>query len=142
METYPGLFISAFLAATLLPFSSEAVLAALYAVGEHDSWVLWIVATAGNTLGGVLNWALGRFCLNWQERRWFPFKENQLSPAQGWFERYGKWSLLMAWLPIVGDPITFVAGMLRVRFGLFVILVGLGKGVRYAVVLLAAYGVL
>ena len=142
METYLGLFVSAFLAATLLPFSSEVVLASLYAAQQQDIWLLWGVATAGNTLGGLLNWALGRWCLHWQDRRWFPFKADQLSRAQGWFDRYGKWSLLMAWLPIVGDPITFVAGILRVRFGIFIVLVGVGKGARYAVVLMAAYGLL
>ncbi|MGY9107434.1 MAG: YqaA family protein [Alphaproteobacteria bacterium] len=142
METYLGLFISAFLAATLLPFSSEVVLAALYAVDEFDPWLLWVLATAGNTLGGILNWVLGRYCLKWQDRRWFPFKEDQLTKAQHWFERYGKWSLLLAWLPLIGDPITFAAGILRIRLGIFIVLVGFGKGVRYAVVLLIAYGLI
>ncbi len=142
METYLGLFVSAFLAATLLPFSSEAVLAVLYAGNQHDAWLLWSLATAGNTLGGLLNWALGRYCLDWQDRRWFPFKEDQLNRAQAWFGRYGQWSLLLAWLPIIGDPITFAAGILRVRLGIFVVLVGIGKGARYGVVILAAQGLL
>ena len=142
METYLGLFVSAFLAATLLPFSSEVVLAALYAANQQEAWLLWSLATVGNTLGGLLNWALGRFCLQWQDRRWFPFKADQLTRAQAWFGRYGIWTLLLAWLPIVGDPITFVAGIMRARVGLFILLVGIGKGARYAVVLLAAYGLL
>ncbi|MEQ8192969.1 MAG: YqaA family protein [Rhodospirillales bacterium] len=142
METYLGLFLSAFLAATLLPFSSEAVLAALYAVNQHDGWALWTVASIGNTLGGFLNWALGRFCLRWQDKRWFPFKPGRLHRAQAWFARYGIWSLLLAWLPLIGDPLTFIAGLMRVRPGIFLLLVGIGKGARYAVVLLAAYGLL
>jgi membrane protein YqaA with SNARE-associated domain len=142
VETYLGLFFSAFLAATVVPFSSEAVLTAFYAANRHDGWMLWALATAGNTVGGLLNWALGRFCLRWQDRRWFPFKPGKLHRAQAWFARYGTWSLLFAWLPIVGDPLTFVAGLLRVRLGVFLLLVGLGKGARYAVVLLAAYGML
>ena len=142
MEIYFGLFISAFLAATILPFSSEAVLAVFYTGNPHDAWLLWSVATAGNTLGGLLNWALGRYCLAWQDRRWFPFKAEQLAKAQRWFDRYGKWSLLLAWLPVIGDPITFAAGILRVRIGLFIILVAVGKGARYAAVLAAAHGLL
>jgi membrane protein YqaA with SNARE-associated domain len=142
MEAYFGLFLSAFLAATLLPFSSEAVLAVLYATDQHHPWLLWAFATAGNTLGGFVNWLLGRYCLNWQDRRWFPFNPIQLEKAQRWFARYGQWSLLFAWLPVIGDPITFAAGILRVRIGMFLLLVGLSKGARYAVVLLAAYGLI
>lgn len=142
MDFYFGLFLSAFLAATLLPFSSEVVLATLYAVDQNNPVLLWVVATAGNTLGGLLNWWLGGYCLHWQDKRWFPFKRDDLTKAQDWFARYGKWSLLMAWLPLIGDPITFIAGVLRVRIGVFLILVSIGKGARYAVVLLAAYGLI
>ena len=142
MSAYLGLFLSAFLAATILPFSSEAVLTAFYATERYEPGWLWFVATVGNTLGGLLNWALGRFCLHWQDRRWFPFKPDTLGRAQTWFNRYGVWSLLLAWLPVVGDPLTFIAGLLRVNPWVFLILVAIGKGARYAVVLLIAQGII
>ncbi|MDH3596410.1 MAG: DedA family protein [Rhodospirillales bacterium] len=142
MTGYLGLFASAFLAATLLPMSSEAVLAALTAASGHEALVLWLAASTGNTLGALVNWALGRFCLHWRERRWFPVKPDQLARAGAWFRRYGLWSLLFAWLPVVGDPLTFVGGILRVNVWLFLLLVGAGKAARYAAVILAVQGVL
>jgi len=142
MTGYLGLFASAFLAATLLPMSSEAVLAALTAASGHEALVLWLTASTGNTLGALVNWALGRFCLHWRERRWFPVKPDQLARAGAWFRRYGLWSLLFAWLPVVGDPLTFVGGILRVNVWLFLLLVGAGKAARYAAVILAVQGVL
>ena len=142
MEGYLGLFFSALLAATILPFSSEAVLAALYAVDRYDAVLLWLVASVGNTLGGLVNWVLGRFCLHWRDRRWFPVTPESLRRAQQWFGRYGTWSLLFAWLPVVGDPLTFAAGVMRVNVWVFLVLVGIGKAARYALVLLAAKGLL
>lgn len=140
MNGYVGLFLSAFLAATILPFSSEAVLAGLMAAGGYDWTLLWTVATAGNVLGAMVNWALGRWCLQWQDRRWFPFKADDLDKADRWFAKWGVWSLLLSWVPIIGDPITFAAGFLRVRFWLFAALVLIAKGGRYGVVLLLAQG--
>lgn len=138
---YFGLFLTAFLAATVIPLSSEAVLAVLSAADGFDVAILFAVATLGNTLGAAVNWALGRFCLHWRDRRWFPVSAEQLDRAGARFRRYGLWSLLFAWLPIVGDPLTFAAGVLQVRFLPFLVLVGLGKGARYAMVLAAAQGV-
>ena len=138
---YFGLFLTAFLAATLVPLSSEAILATLSAADGFDIAILFAVATLGNTLGAVVNWTLGRFCLHWQDRSWFPFTAEQLVRAGNRFRRYGLWSLLLAWLPVVGDPLTFAAGVLRVRFLPFLVLVGLGKGARYAAVLSVAQGV-
>jgi membrane protein YqaA with SNARE-associated domain len=134
MTGYASLFASALLAATLIPVSSEAVLAALTAARGNDLVSLIIVASVGNTVGAVVNWLLGRYCLHWQNRRWFPVQRDTLERAADHFGRYGLWSLLFAWLPIVGDPLTFVAGMLRVNFWLFVALVGTGKTARYAVI--------
>lgn len=131
---YGGLFLSAFLAATLVPLSSEAVLAVLSGAQGLDLVTLVLVATAGNTLGAAVNWALGRYCLHWRDRRWFPIGRARLDAATGWFRRYGAWSLLLAWLPVVGDPLTFAAGLLGVRFPLFLGLVAVGKGARYAAV--------
>ena len=141
LSGYFGLFLSAFLAATLIPLSSEAVLAALSAADGSDVVLLFAVATLGNTLGAAVNWALGRFCLRWRERKWFPFSAAQLERAGARFRRYGLWSLLFAWMPLVGDPLTFAAGVLQVRFLPFLILVGTGKGARYAAVLAVAQGV-
>ena len=138
MESLAGVFLSAFLAATILPFSSEAVLAAFYAAGGGDVTLLWSVATLGNVLGAVVNWGLGRYLLHWQDRRWFPFSADQLGRAEAWFSRYGVWSLLLAWVPLIGDPLTFAAGILRVNLWLFLILVTIGKAARYAAVLWAA----
>lgn len=131
---YAGLFLSAFVAATLIPLSSEAVLAALAGAQGFDLVKLVLVATAGNTLGAAVNWVLGRYCLHWQDRRWFPVDRNKLNTATRWFRQYGVWSLLLAWMPIVGDPLTFAAGLLGVRFPLFLLLVAIGKGGRYVVV--------
>lgn len=142
MDGYLGLFLSAFLAATIVPFSSEVVLATFYALDRQSMLALWAVASVGNTLGSFVNWLLGRFCLHWQDRRWFPVKPDRLARAQAWFSRYGIWSLLLAWLPVVGDPLTFAAGVLRVPVGVFLVLVAIGKTARYGVVLLAAQGVL
>ena len=88
----------------------------------------------GNTLGSIINWILGRYCLYWRDRRWFPIKPAALDRATDRFNRYGLWSMMFAWLPIVGDPLTFAAGILGVRFPIFVALVAIGKAVRYIVV--------
>ena len=142
MEGYLGLFVSALLAATILPFSSEAVLVGLMAAGHYDAIGLWALASLGNVLGACINWGLGRFCLHWQDRRWFPVSRDQLDRAGTWVSRYGVWSLLFAWLPVIGDPLTFAAGIMRVDFRLFVVLVAIGKAGRYAVLVLAVEGVL
>jgi membrane protein YqaA with SNARE-associated domain len=134
MEAYLSLFGIAFLAATILPAYSEILFAGLIAQG-YDPWLLWLFATAGNTLGSALNWVIGRYLLHFQNRRWFPFKEDSLERSQRWFQKYGVWSLLMAWAPIGGDALTFIAGIMRVNFFLFFILTGIGKGLRYAFLL-------
>ena len=134
MTSYISLFAVSFLAATILPAYSEVLFAALQTQG-YDPWLLLAWATAGNTLGACVNWVLGRYLLHFQDRKWFPFREKHLGHAQRWFNKYGVWSLLMAWAPIGGDALTFIAGMMRVRFPVFVLLTGLGKGARYAGVL-------
>lgn len=134
MDAYTSLFLSAFLAATLVPAYSEVVFAGLVAAG-YDPLALWLWASAGNTLGSAVNWGLGRYLLHFQDRRWFPFKPGSLGTAQRWFQKFGVWSLLLAWLPIGGDALTFVAGIMRVRFSIFIILTGIGKATRYAILL-------
>lgn len=141
LEGYGSLFAGSFLAATVLPGSSEALLLALAAIGTFDPLALILVASLGNVLGSVVNWALGYSLQRWKDRRWFPVKADQLDRASKLFSRYGLWTLLLAWLPVVGDPLTVVAGILRVRFSLFLALVALGKTARYAAVLAAAHGI-
>lgn len=134
--TYFLIFLSAFGAATLLPLYSEVAVGAAVHSG-YQPWLIWLAASLGNTLGAVVNWWLGRYLQRFKERRWFPFKTAQLEQAQRWFARYGVWSLLFVWLPVVGDALTLVAGVMRVRLSLFIVLVALGKSLRYAVVILA-----
>ncbi|PTB88986.1 hypothetical protein C9927_02770, partial [Pseudidiomarina aestuarii] len=112
---YLSIFLTALLAATILPVQSEILVVAAQQQG-YNLWWLWAVASAGNTLGSVINYVLGRYLLQFQDRRWFPFKPKTLEKGHWWFERYGKWSLLLAWTPFLGDPLTFIAGMLRLSF--------------------------
>ncbi|MBF0169965.1 MAG: DedA family protein [Nitrospinae bacterium] len=135
---YPLLFLASFGAATILPFSSEALLAAMLLSGEHDPAILWGAATAGNVGGACLNWWLGAFLLSFVGRQWFPFTREQIDRSAARFGRYGIWTLLLAWAPVIGDPLTFVAGMLRTPFPLFLALVSVGKGGRYAALVWAA----
>ncbi len=135
IESYLGLFLTAFLAATIVPFSSEALLVAMQVSGGFPVAGLLVAASLGNTLGAVANWGLGRFCLHWQDRKWFPVKRRELERASAWFNRYGIWSLLLAWVPIIGDPITLAAGVLKTRFLPFLLLVAISKTGRYAVLL-------
>lgn len=136
MIAYVGLFASALIAATILPMQSEAVLVGLLIEGSRPVVTLIVVATVGNVLGSVINWYLGRFSLRFKDRRWFPASDDQLARAELWYRRYGRWSLLLSWVPIVGDPLTVVAGILREPPVSFLVLVSLAKGARY--VLLAA----
>jgi membrane protein YqaA with SNARE-associated domain len=139
ITAYLLLFASAFLAATILPFYSEVILFALLREGG-DPTLLVFVATLGNTLGAVVNWLLGRYLLHFQDRRWFYFGRSQIEKAQNWFQRYGFWSLLMAWAPVGGDALTLIAGIMKVRLWVFLLLVGTGKGLRYiSVVYLEAW---
>lgn len=135
---YFGLFLSAFTAATLLPGSSEALLAGLLATETGAPGLLLTAATIGNVLGSVVNWGLGRFLFLYRDRKWFPVSEQRYAQAVRWYERFGVWSLLFAWLPVIGDPLTIVAGALRTRFSLFLVLVSIGKFGRYLVVLSVA----
>lgn len=136
---YAILFLSAFGAATLLPFYSEIAFVGMLEQGYAPFWV-WLVATVGNSLGAAVNWILGRFLTRFESRRWFPFKPESLHRGQAWFQKYGVWSLLFAWLPLGGDALTFIAGVMRVRFSLFFVLTAIGKGARYAVLYLVYSG--
>ena len=131
---YLSLFFISFLAATVLPFSSELTLAGLISTSNYDNLLLLVVASFGNVLGSVVNWALGFYSRNLTTKKWFPYKETQIERSSEWFRKFGKWSLLFSWVPIVGDPLTLVAGILRVKFFDFIILVAIGKISRYFIV--------
>lgn len=130
---YLGLFASAFAAATLLPAQSEAILAALLLTKSYSAWLLIAVASVGNVLGSTLNWFIGRGVERFRDRRWFPASQQSLDRAQKWYQRFGKWSLLASWVPIIGDPITVVAGILREPLPTFLLLVTIAKTGRYLV---------
>ena len=137
---YLGLFLAAFGAATLLPLQSEAVLVALLLSGKYALWSLLAVATLGNVLGSLVNWWLGRAIERFQDRRWFPVSPKHLEKARVHYQRYGHWSLLLSWLPVIGDPLTLVAGVMREPLGRFLLIVTLAKGARYGVLALATLG--
>ena len=128
---YLSLFSISFLAATILPLSSELMLTGLIATSNYDSLLLLIVASFGNVLGSVVNWILGFYSRNLTTKKWFPFKDRQIESSSKWFNKFGKWSLLFTWVPIIGDPLTLAAGLLRVKFIEFLILVLIGKVSRY-----------
>ncbi|GBD42508.1 Inner membrane protein YqaA [bacterium HR39] len=127
-----AVFASAFLAATLLPVSSEGVLLGALALAPEDGWWLVLLATLGNTLGACVNWAVGRGLLRLAERSRLRPDPARLARAQVWFRRCGPAILLLSWLPVVGDALTVAAGTLRMPLRLFVPPVALGKGLRYA----------
>jgi len=136
-STLGGLFLTAFLAATIFPAQSEILLGALHMAGTHAPATLVTVATAGNVLGSVVNWLLGRYLIHFQDRRWFPVKRPLIDRATAWYQRWGFWSLLLAWVPFIGDPLTLVAGILRENFWVFLLLVTIGKAARYLVIVTA-----
>ncbi len=141
LAVYGGLFLSAFLSATLLPGSSEALLTGLVVTGRGAPWLLLAAAVTGNVLGSLVNWICGRFLAAFRDRRWFPVSPRRYDQAAAWFERYGVWSLLFAWAPVFGDPLTVIAGAFRVRLLPFLTLVTIGKLVRYLFVLWVALSV-
>lgn len=135
------LFGIAFAAATLFPAQSEAVLVGLQVAG-YPVALLVIVASIGNTLGAVLNWALGRCAGRISDRRWFPVSPSSLERASNWYRKWGRWSLLLSWAPIGGDALTVAAGLLREPFWSFLLLVAIAKTGRYVVLSAATAGLL
>jgi membrane protein YqaA with SNARE-associated domain len=140
LAQYAGLFAASFLSATVLPFQSEVVLFGMLLAEHYLWWALVLVASLGNTLGSVVNWFLGRFVAHFEDRRWFPITREKMKQAEGWYHRYGRWSLLLSWVPIVGDPLTIVAGVLREPLPVFVLLVGVAKTARYFAVAALSFG--
>ena len=131
MIPHLSLLLISFLAATILPLSSELALGSLLKTKEYNSFILIGTASLGNILGSVFNWLLGFYLFKYINKKWFPFKVNQINAASKRFRKLGVYSLLFAWIPIIGDPLTFIAGILKVNFLLFIVLVTIGKISRY-----------
>lgn len=125
------LFLSAFGAATLLPLQSEAVLVGLLHQAQHSPALLIFIASIGNILGSCVNWYLGFYIERYKDKKWFPVSETKLNQAQLMYQKYGFWSLLLSWVPIIGDPITLIAGLLKEKWIRFLLLVSLAKTGRY-----------
>ena len=110
----------------------------MYLSNSFETYLLLIFASIGNILGSITNWYLGKTITIFQDRKWFPVSPDQLGRSQKYFQKYGLWSLLLAWVPIIGDPLTLLAGVLKVRFGIFLILVSISKISRYVFILYVA----
>ncbi|MFK0309660.1 YqaA family protein [Pseudomonas sp. NPDC090233] len=140
--SYLGLFLAAFGAATILPMQSEAVLVGMLVSEHYATLTLLTVATLGNVLGSLVNWLLGRGIDHYRDRRWFPVGPDKLQKAQNVYQRYGYWSLLLSWVPLIGDALTLVAGVMREPLWRFVLIVSLAKGGRYAILALVVLGIM
>lgn len=133
---YLTLFTISFLAATLLPLGSEALL--LYDISQNYSLLLlWSVATVGNTLGSMVNYWLGLKGETYLEEKGH-LSAQKMQKARNFFNQFGGWALLLSWVPIIGDPLTFIAGVLRYNFKRFALIVAVAKGTRYAVIIFLA----
>jgi membrane protein YqaA with SNARE-associated domain len=137
LAVYAGLFLSAFLSATILPGQSEAALVALLLAGHHSTVMLLAAASAGNILGSVVNWLLGRFIERFKDKAWFPVSQRAMLRAESHYARWGHWSLLLSFAPVIGDPLTVIAGVLREPLWRFLLLVSISKIGRYLVLALA-----
>ncbi|KAB0266735.1 YqaA family protein [Microvirga brassicacearum] len=137
---YLGLAGTAFLSATIFPFQSEVVLFGMLMAEHYQIWLLVLAASVGNILGSCVNWFMGRFIARFEGRRWFPVSKDQVAKAESWYHRYGRWTLLLSWMPIIGDPLTIVAGVLREPFPVFLALVVVAKIGRYLAVTALALG--
>lgn len=130
----PALFLASFLAATILPLSSEALLAAM-ALGPWGTLPLLLTASIGNTLGGLTNYGLGRWVPEGKLMRRLRVDPPKAERWNALVQRYGSWCALLCWLPVVGDPIALALGLFRARFWPVVLLMFIGKAARYAVVI-------
>ena len=142
IEVYASLFISSFLSSTILPGHSEIILAAFILLKKHPIIDLIFFASIGNILGSILNWCIGYFLTNLKVRKWFPINKSQLTRASSWFLKYGKWTLFFSWVPIIGDPLTIIAGIFRVPIYTFILIVSLAKTMRYVFISLVVTNIL
>ena len=138
---YLLLFISAFGAATLLPLQSEAVLVALLVSAKHSALFLILVASIGNVLGSCVNWYLGLRIEKFKDKKWFPISEIKMLKAERIYQKYGFWSLLLSWTPVIGDPITLIAGLMKEGFWRFLLIVSIAKTGRYLFIYFVVMGI-
>ena len=131
---YLSLLTVSVMVATIVPFGSEVYFATLLSLGKYNNVLLLVSASVGNVLGSVFNWICGYYINYFVKKSWVPIKQDKIKKGTELFNKYGKWSLLLSWVPFVGDPITFVAGTLRFSFIPFIILVSIGKIGRYLVI--------
>ena len=131
LEAYSSLFISSFLSSTVLPGHSEITLITFILLEKYSQFLLIFFASVGNILGSFVNWYLGFHITKFVNKSWFPFKKKQLDKASSWYLKYGKWSLFFTWVPIIGDPLTIVAGIFRVPLIIFITIVSISKILRY-----------
>ena len=141
IEVYASLFISSFLSSTILPGHSEIILTAFIFLKKYPIIDLIFFASIGNILGSILNWCIGYFLTNLKDRKWFPINKSQLTRASSWFLKYGKWTLFLSWVPIIGDPLTIIAGIFRVPIHKFIFIVSLAKTMRYVFISLVVTNV-
>ena len=139
MWNYLLLFSSAFVAATLLPAQSEALLLGLLHLSEQSVVLLIFFASLGNVLGSLVNWWLGTQFQRFKDRKWFPFSAKRLEQAQSYYQRSGSWVLLLSWMPIIGDPITLISGVLKENIYRFLVLVTIAKSGRYIILTIAYF---
>ena len=142
IEVYASLFISSFLSSTILPGHSEIILTAFIFLKKYPIIDLIFFASIGNILGSILNWCIGYFLTNLKDRKWFPINKSQLTRASSWFLKYGKSTLFLSWVPIIGDPLTIIAGIFRVPIYTFILIVSLAKTMRYVFISLVVTNVL
>ena len=135
-EVYTSLFISSFLSSTLLPGHSELTLTAFILMKKHPVINLIFFASTGNILGALINWCMGYYLTKLKDKKWFPLNKLQLTRASKWFLKYGKWSLFFCWVPIIGDPLTIVAGIFRFPIHIFILIVSFAKTMRYVIIYL------
>ncbi len=131
LEAYTSLFISSFLSSTILPGHSEITLTTFILLDKFSQFLLILFASLGNILGSIVNWYLGFYITKFVKKDWFSFQKKQLDKASSWYLKYGKWSLFLSWVPIIGDPLTIVAGMFRVPLIIFITIVSISKVLRY-----------
>ena len=137
-EVYITLFSTSFISSTLLPGHSELILTAFIYSNKFPVLTLVLVASLGNILGSVLNWYLGFYFVKFKQKKWFPISHSQLEKSSLWFTNYGKWTLFLSWVPFIGDPLTVVAGILRIPIITFLIIVSISKILRYVFISLIA----
>ena len=131
---YLGLFFAALAAGSLVPVPSEAAFVALILTSGDPVWIALAVATSGNVAGSAINWTIGRAIERLRGTRWVPVSEPALERARRWYHKYGRWTLLLSFVPIIGDPLTVVAGVMRESFWFFIALVSVAKFARYLAV--------